>query len=132
MAKAPDGADYIEATLSDYEAAYALAQAVMGESLAELKKPQRDVLKAAMALAAKNGDGVTRRQLRESTGLAHTRLREIVADLAALEYLLPVDGGPGKPFLYRLGELPPENGGPLTGLTPPNELKQKMHRAGLL
>lgn len=122
--KTADGVDYIEATLSDYDAAYALAKAVMGESFAELKRPQRELLKVAEGLA-KRGD-FTRRQLREATGIGNTRLREILGELVAMEYVIPIEGGAGKSFRYRLGDQPLEEGRGVAGLTTPEDLARKL------
>ena len=68
--------------MGDYKAAYDLAGAVMGESLTELKKPQRKLLDAIRDMGP-IGDGVTRREIRERVGLADTRLRELLGELVA-------------------------------------------------
>src|SRR6185436_11390015 len=95
--------EYIEATVEDYRAAYDLAGAVMGESLADLKKPQRKLLEAIQGMGS---DGVTRREIREKVGLSDTRLRSLLDDLVALEYLRQTDGGGhGRICRYRLVDL---------------------------
>ena len=124
-----EGVPYIEATFSDYEIAYALAKAVMGESFTDLKKPQRELLRAVEAMhpAEGAGGGVTRRQIRERTGLGDTRLRDLLAELVSLEYLRDAaGGGQGKTARYVLAERRDDVERSLPGLTTPEELRQKL------
>lgn len=126
-----DGREYIEATVEDYAAAYSLAREVMGESFADLKKPQRELLKVIADLrpAGTMGpeDGVTRRAIREATGLADTRLRELLADLVSLEYVRELTGGGrGTTCRYAALDHGPEGEKRLTGLTTPEELRRRL------
>jgi hypothetical protein len=131
-AKAADGREYIEATEEDYAAAYSLAREIMGESFADLKKPQRELLKAIEAITSAGGDGhssdgVTRRAIREATGLADTRLRELLADLVSLEYVRELTGGGrGNTCRYAVLDHGPEGEKRLAGLTTPEELRRRL------
>ena len=127
--KSIDGREYIEATVEDYAAAYSLAREIMGESFADLKKPQRELLKAIAALhpagTAGPDEGVTRRAIREATGLADTRLRELLADLVSLEYVRELTGGGrGTTCRYTVLDHGPEGEKRLVGLTTPEELRK--------
>ncbi len=120
-----EGVPYIDATVEDYEIAYALAKAVMGECFNDLKKPQRELLKAIEAMRPADG-GVTRRQIREASGLADTRLRDLLGELVSLEYLRDTTGGgQGRTCRYALTERAGDVDRPLPGLTTPEELRQK-------
>lgn len=112
---------YIESTLEDYGIAYHLAKQVMGESLTELKKPQRALLKQIEKLLDKKED-ISRREIREATGLADTRLRELLSELVNLEYLQSIEGKQGKSYRYRLSERAVSAEKILEGLTSPEEL----------
>jgi hypothetical protein len=121
-----DGLNYIEATLEDHRAAYELARQVLGESFLDLKKPQRELLGAVERLAPSEG-GITRRRIRESTGLADTRLRELLDELVSLEYLRELSGGgQGRRCRYALTERMEETEKRLVGLTTPEELEKWM------
>jgi hypothetical protein len=123
--KSIDGREYIEATVEDYAAAYSLAREVMGESFADLKKPQRELLKKIEEIGS--SDGVTRRAIREATGLADTRLRELLADLVSLEYVRELTGGGrGTTCRYTVLDHGPEGEKRLTGLTTPEELRRRL------
>jgi hypothetical protein len=116
---------FIEATPQDYAIAYGLAKDIMGESLTELKKPQRELLKKIEELVEERNDEVTRRVIRERTGLADTRLRELLRDLVTLEYLMQKEGGQGKTCRYALGERSTVGKELIAGLTTPEELAKK-------
>ena len=129
--KSIDGREYTEATVEDYAAAYSLAREIMGESFADLKKPQRELLKAIEGLLGASSDGVTRRAIREATGLADTRLRELLADLVSLEYVREMTGGGrGTTCRYTVLDHGPEGEKRLVGLTTPEELRRKILIAG--
>jgi hypothetical protein len=126
-AKAADGSEYIEATVEDYRAAYELAAQVMGESLADLKRPQRKLLEAIQGMGREVQSGVTRREIREKTGLSDTRLRSLLDDLVALEYLrLSEGGGHGRACRYRLVDLIDGDERRVMGLTSPDQLAGKI------
>lgn len=121
-----DGREYILATAADYEVAYTLAVAVMGESLTDLKKPQRELLKSIAAMTT-GEEGVTRRAIREATGLADTRLRSLLGDLVSLEYLREVSGGgQGRLCRYVVTERLESTEKQLVGLTTPEELAKRL------
>ncbi len=119
-----DGIPYIEATLDDYKIAYHLACEIMGESFHDLKKSQRDLLQAMQQINL-TPEGVTRRKIREHTGLADTRLRELLYNLVSLEYLIPMEGKQGKSYRYKLTERIHQETKNIVGLTTPDELQQK-------
>ena len=130
--KSIDGREYIEATVEDYAAAYSLAREVMGESFADLKKPQRELLKAIGVLPGASSEGVTRRAIRESTGLADTRLRELLSDLVSLEYVRELTGGGrGTTCRYTVLDHGPEGEKRLVGLTTPEELRRRLEAVRL-
>jgi DNA primase len=117
--------EYIEATVSDYRIAFELAQAVMGESLTEMKPPQREVLEACRRLQEERGD-YTRRDVREATGLPHRRCWELLEDLVDLEYMVKPEGKQGQTCRYRLAENAMAALKPLDGLTTPAQLIQAL------
>lgn len=120
----PEGTEYIQSTPEDYELAYKLARDVLGESLSELKKPQRELLQTIEAVLkdSHNDASLTRRQIRELSGLPDHRVRSLLYDLIELEYLLAAEGRNGKRYQYKLAE---KAAGKkiLEGLTTPQELK---------
>jgi DNA primase len=120
-----DDLEYIEATVSDYRIAFELAQAVMGESLTEMKPPQREVLEACRRLQEERGD-YTRRDVRESTGLPHRRCWELLEDLVDLEYMVKPEGKQGQTCRYRLADNALAALKPLDGLTTPAQLEQTL------
>jgi len=122
--KTAAGREYIESTLPDYEIAYKLAKDVLGESLAELKKPQRNLLHLIehSLETSHNGNYLTRRQIRELSGLPDHRIRNLLRELVELEYLLAAEGGNGKRYQYKLAEKTSSKK-ILAGLTSPQELK---------
>jgi hypothetical protein len=120
--KASDDAEYIEATVTDYRIAYDLAGQVMGESLTELKKPQRRLLESIQGMAVET-EGVTRREIRSKVGLSDARLRELLGELVSLEYLRQTEGGGrGQLCRYRMTDLVEGDERRLAGLTRPEEL----------
>jgi hypothetical protein len=127
-----EGVDYIESTPGDYRAAYELARQVLGENFQDLKKPQRELLKAIaelrpIATTSTDGAGVSRRQIREATGLADTRLRELLADLVSLEYVREVSGGgQGRLCRYAVTDRIEATEKQLVGLTTPEELEKRL------
>jgi DNA primase len=118
-----EGMNYIEATIADYTIAFELAQAVMGESLTEMKPPQREVLEACRRLQEERGD-YTRRDVREATGLPHRRCWELLEDLVDLEYMVKPEGKQGQTCRYRLADNAMAALKPLEGLTTPARLEQ--------
>jgi DNA primase len=103
--------EYIEVTLDDIEAANALADRVLGQSLDELAPPSATLLKSvfemvkAMADKSKGTVGdiyFTRRQIREFTGWSDWQVREHIKQLEELEYLHARIGAKGKEYAYAL------------------------------
>jgi 5S rRNA maturation endonuclease (ribonuclease M5) len=126
----------IQATVEDYRIAYGLAREVLGSTLADLKKPARDLLEAMRAVLAEIGRekelpfervAVTRRELRERTGLPDHQVRRLLAELVALEHVVLVNGSQGRLCSYRLadgGEKAPA--AVLRGLLTPDDLERKL------
>jgi DNA primase catalytic core len=143
-----DAGDYIETTLDDIAIANELATDLFGQSLGELSRPSRELLKLIRRMVEEmerkpgNGDGQTagagtaafsRRQVREFTGWSDYQIKIHVKQLEDLEYLLPLTGRRGQCFSYRLawdGEgLDGERF--VLGLTSVEELRQKAKVVGL-
>ncbi len=121
-----DGHAYIEATLHDYERAYALAADVLGATLADLKKPASELLVAMRALVAKKPDNtITRRELREATGLPDHRVAALLSELVQLEYAEVLCGSQGQRFRYRLASGNASSPA-LAGLATPDELRARL------
>jgi DNA primase len=122
-----DGRAYIEATLRDYERAYALAADVLGATLADLKKPAAELLGAMRALVAKKTDGaITRRELREATGLPDHRVASLLSELVQLEYAEILCGSQGQRFRYRLSSSNGASSPAIAGLATPDELRAQL------
>lgn len=141
--------DYIETTLSDIAIANQLATTLFGQTLDELSRPSRELLK----LIRKMVDGLektdrqhgakiiggsaatfTRRAVREFTGWSDYQVKIHIKQLEELEYLVPISGRRGQSFCYRLaweGEgLDGERF--LPGLVPVEELRRKAEVVGLV
>ena len=144
-----DAGDYIETTLDDIAIANELATDLFGQSLGELSRPSRELLKLIRRMVEemerkpgitaeqKMGAGTacfSRRQIREFTGWSDYQIKIHVKQLEDLEYLLPLSGRRGQCFSYRLawdGEgLDGERF--VLGLTSVEELRQKAKVVGLL
>ena len=98
----------------------------MGESLTELKKPQRRLLEAIQGMGP-SSEGFTRREIRERVGISDTRLRALLEDLVGLEYLRPTEnGGQGRACRYRLTDLVEGDDRRLPGLTTPEALAARL------
>jgi DNA primase catalytic core len=127
-----DGSEYIESTIDDYKTAYLLAREVLGESFTELKKPQRELLQQIEKLASEKEEELTRRQIREYTGLPDYRLRDLLAELVSLEYLQVIEGRQGKSYHYQLAERAIISGKIVEGLTHPDELIRKIGKMAVV
>ena len=136
--KSPKGVEpdtVVEASASDYEVAYRVAAEVLGATLADLKKPARELLAEMKELAADlaREDGrapdrvlLSRRQLRERTGLPDHQVRRLLSDLVGLEHVEQARGSRGALCLYR---VPRDAGEPervLNGLLTPAELRKRL------
>ncbi|HEV2718496.1 MAG TPA: CHC2 zinc finger domain-containing protein [Thermoanaerobaculia bacterium] len=122
-----DGRTYIDATIDDYERAYVLAADVLGATLADLKKPAAELLGAMRALVAKKPDSsITRRELREATGLPDHRVAALLHELVQLEYAEVLCGSQGQRFRYRLTPSNDASSPALAGLATPDELRARL------
>jgi DNA primase len=143
-----DAGDYIETTLDDIAIANELATELFGQSLDELNRPSRELLKLIRrmveAMERKQGDtaaqkasadsaGFSRRDVREFTGWSDYQIKIHIKQLEDLEYLIPLSGRRGQCFSYRLaweGEgLEGERF--LLGLISVEELRQQAKVVGL-
>lgn len=144
--------DYIETTLGDIAIANQLATALFGQTLDELSRPSRELLKLIrklvdgleknerqydrkmVASGAATAATFTRRAVREFTGWSDYQVKIHIKQLEDLEYLVPISGRRGQSFSYRLaweGEgLDGERF--LPGLVPVEELRRKAEVVGLL
>ena len=125
----------VEAAVADYEVAYRLAADILGATLADLRKPARELLAEMKRLAVELGrdDGrapdrvlLSRRQVREHTGLPDHQVRRLLHDLVELEHVEQVRGSRGALCLYR---IPRDAGEPervLNGLLTPAELTKRL------
>ena len=145
---AETGLDYIETTLDDIAIANELATALFGQTLDELSRPSRELLKLIRKLVdgldkadRQHGPKIiggsvptfTRRAVREFTGWSDYQIKIHIKQLEDLEYLVPISGRRGQSFSYRLaweGEgLDGERF--LPGLIPVEELRRKAQVVGL-
>ncbi len=133
------------ATLDDYEAAYELAGGLLGESLLDLKKPERAFLEAIRNLverpvpASETEDSertggepgdFSRREAREWTGLPHHRVRQLFETLLELEYVEPSRASRGAGARYRLTEAARLSQNVVPGLLTPEGLRKKLEALG--
>ena len=133
------------ATLDDYEAAYELAGGLLGESLLDLKKPERAFLEAIKSLveravaASETEDSeraggepgdFSRREAREGTGLPHHRVRQLFETLLELEYVEPSRASRGAGARYRLTEAARLSQNVVPGLLTPEGLRKKLEALG--
>jgi predicted ArsR family transcriptional regulator len=116
------------ASLADYATAYGLAGEVLADTLADLKKPLREAYERIRALST-NGQGVSRRQIREELAQPDSTVRGWLAQLVELEYLETEasKGGAGKAARYRLTARGPRQDLAL-GLLTPDELRRLLER----
>jgi hypothetical protein len=77
-------------------------------------------------IAANKRDGaVTRREVREASGLPDHRVIALLQELVALEYVEIICGSFGKVFRYRIATTPAATNG-IPGLTTRDELRVKL------
>ena len=135
--------DYIETTLDDIAIANQLATELFGQSLDELSRPGRELLRqafdyvtgqAARHKAAPEAVTFSRRELREALKWSEYQLRTHLDELAQLEYVLPLSGRQGQPFRYRLLYDGQGEGGDrfLSGLKSVEHLRREAGQLGLL
>lgn len=121
----------VAATLEDYEHAFTLAGGLLGETLQDLKKPERAFLEAVRRYVEERGGnvGFSRREIREAMGLPQHRVRELFEALLELEYAEPVGAGRGAGVRYRLVSTPAQPA-TLPGLLEPAELRERLIARG--
>jgi DNA primase catalytic core len=138
-----EAGDYIETTLDDIAIANELATELFGQSLGELSRPSRELLKLIRRMVDEAGRACThqtdgslafsRRQVREFTNWSDYQIKIHIKQLEELEYLVPLSGRRGQCFSYRLawdGEgLDGERF--VLGLTSVEELRQRAKVVGL-
>jgi DNA primase catalytic core len=117
-----NGQEYIEASIEDYAHAYDLAQTVFANTLGDLPKPVMDLL--AQIRKMKKAE-FTRRDVREFTKLPDHLVKRQMRTLEELEYVSVARAPSGGSFRYRLFSME-ESSPALSGLTPPDELRQKL------
>ncbi len=130
---------YIETTITDIEAANHLAAAVLGRSLDELAPQTRNLLaqiyafvsaKATQEARAREAIQFTRREIREATGTSINQVRDHIARLVEMEYVVPVraQGSGMRQTYYLLYDGQGANGESfLLGLTQSTDLQRKMN-----
>jgi hypothetical protein len=121
-----NGQQYIEASVEDYAHAYDLAQTVFANTLGDLPKPVMDLLGQIRKMKKAE---FTRRDVREFTKLPDHLVKRQMRILEELEYVSVSRAPSGGCFRYRLFSME-ESGPALSGLTPPDELKDKAEQAG--
>ena len=126
----------IEATVEDYRVAYTLARELLGSTLADLRKPARELLETMHKLVLELAPGrqvppervaLSRRELRERTGLPDHQVRRLLVELVSLEHVEQVRGSQGKLCLYRLpAAAATAEHTALAGLLTPGELAKRL------
>jgi hypothetical protein len=100
----------IEAVEDDYAVAYNLAAHVFAASLSDVKKPARDLLERMQGLCVKLAHerslppervALTRREVREATGLPDLQVWRLLQELVSLEHVVLAAGSNGKRCYYR-------------------------------
>ncbi|MEO6326069.1 MAG: toprim domain-containing protein [Thermoanaerobaculia bacterium] len=119
------------ATPDDYAAAYELAGGLLGETLLDLKKPERaflDLIRANMEELAEAGqpEEFSRREIREISGLPQHRVRELFEALLELEYVESVRASRGAGVRYRLTSAAGGGERTVPGLLSPEALERKL------
>jgi hypothetical protein len=121
-ARTPEGdVAYIEATLDDYRIAYDLAKVVLKASLHELSPVARELLDCISGLEGE----FTRREVRELTGWAQTRLVETLNELEGMEYVAKTAGSNGLTIRYQIisGGQQSTTPSPMRHILHPDELR---------
>ena len=123
-------ASYVLATVEDYRRAYDLARRVLGATLHELSHHAQDLWAEVRRMVAGLTGGkkrltdmaFTRRLLRHHTGWPDHRLRDALAELVDMEYLVAV-GSQGKLYEYQMLFDADTMPSPLSELTTPSQLE---------
>jgi DNA primase len=114
------GQEYIEATADDYRWAYFLANRVLQNSLDELTRWGRELLRF---FEDNPGTSLTRREVREALKWPDRRTLESLSELTNMEYL-EVTKGASNLFFYQLSPLKQALCDNVLGLMPPDELER--------
>jgi DNA primase len=128
-ARTPEGdVAYIEATLDDYRIAYDLAKVVLKASLHELSPVARELFEQISGLEGE----FTRREVRELTGWAQTRLVETLNELEGMEYVAKTAGSNGLTIRYQIisGSNQAAAPSPMRHILHPDELRAILDREG--
>jgi hypothetical protein len=121
---------YVEASVDDYGAAKTLYGEILAETLAELKRPLRELLSVFTRLAlekkVRGQDNVLLlvRELRDATRLEQRVIRRYLAELVELEHLTQTRGPNGAANAYRLAELESRPAAEIEGLLSVEELRR--------
>ena len=100
-----------------------------------MKKPARELLESMRALAIELAPEkklppervvLSRREVRERTGLPDHQVRRLLAELVSLEHVEQVRGSQGKLCLYRLPSAVSDEPAALAGLLRPAELGKRL------
>jgi len=131
----PNGREYIEATLTDYELAYHIAKETFVETLDELDKRSRDVLNAAKkkleALAQSGGKKIEdldfdRDMVAKWVQKKKHKLHSVFQELETREYFVTNQAsGTTTKRVYKLNKDLANEKSSLAGLTTPEELTRK-------
>jgi len=134
--------NYIETTLDDIAIANDLAHKLFGNSMDDLSRPARELLKlvshyVAVKSTLGSADNIAacppsfnRRELREAFQWGDTRLRTHLEELVEMEYILPLSGRFGQKYQYRLlCSSRDESERFLTGLKSVEQLRQELDLA---
>jgi DNA primase len=135
----PELGDYVEATLEDVALANGLAHRFLGNSLADLSAPARDLFSLIQehlqGRAPTNGESsptFSRRELREAIHWSDTRLRVHLHELVDLEFVGKVSGRIGTVYRYQLlGQAGDGPGRFLPGLKSVEQLRNDASLAGI-
>jgi DNA primase len=131
--------EYCEATLNDYALAYDLAKDVLSHTLHDLAKSSRELFEEIIVMAGEKAARcgrephevvLTRRDIREHAKWSDRKLKECLAQLVDLEYLLVIGGAQGKLYCYQLPEGVSSTRFSLCGLISPGDLEKKLTGGG--
>lgn len=132
---APNGDEYVESTVDDYETAYELAVGVLASSLSPIAHDAQHLLAMLFTLVADNANACgiktseylfSRRQVREHTSWSEAKVRRALNELAGMEYIAAATGRRGSSYRYRLLVEPADLSDSLNELTTPDQLRQAL------
>jgi hypothetical protein len=97
-----DVIEYVEVEPQDVTLTNRLAREVLGNSLDDLASHTRDLLRQLVKIAAAGARCFTREDVRRQTGWSYWSVREHLAHLLKMEYVVLKGGGNGKRMTYEL------------------------------